>query len=138
MLLPDTLWLRGDSIASLEGAALEHSSLALEWSPNEDLAVGAGIRHVHQEVLAPWIDVYWRWSEKWAARVSAIRDYESGRAETIRASLIRFGDDHSIEFGLALRNGGDDVGIIIELQPLIGGTPLRSPFGPRDRIDFTP
>ena len=138
MLAPDRLWLRGDSVASLEGAAFEHSSLALEYSPHEDLEIGAGIRHVHKEVLAPWADVYWRWSEKWAARASVIRDFESGRAETARFSVIRFSEDHSIELGFSIRNGGDDFGVVLDLQPLIGGTPLRSPFDPRDRIDFSP
>ena len=82
-IAPDAAWLRGEAVIGLEGATFRHWSLGAQWSPSDVVSAAVGVRHVQDEVLAPWFEVYRRWNEKWGVRFSGIRDFDSGaRART--------------------------------------------------------
>ena len=135
---PDRAWLRGEAVFGFEGAAFRHSSLGVQWSPEDALSAAVGVRHIQHEILAPWFEVYGKWNEKWGARVNGIGDFNGSSGANLRMSVLRFSDDHVIEVGLTLRDGGRDGGVFFNFQPSIGGAPLASPFDPRESVDYTP
>jgi hypothetical protein len=137
-VVPGTAWIRADSTVDLDVPRLEHATGAFLWTPCPDLALSVGLRHVHHEFMAPWFDAWWRWDEKWAIRASAIRDFSNPDTGSFRATLFRISEDHAIEAGLTLRNGGRDVGFVLELHPAVGGVPVDPPFSPHDTIDYRP
>ena len=137
-IAPDSAWLRGETVIGLEGTTFRHSSIGVQWSPEDSISAALGVRHVQDEVLAPWFEVYGKWNEKWGARLNGIRDFDSGVRGSYRLSLLRFSDDHLFEFGVSFRDGGEGVGVFVSFHPSIGGEPLSSPFDPRETIDYTP
>jgi len=137
-VLPRKMWVRADSVSSLERSAFEHSSVGVEYTPNEDLDLSAGIRHVHAEDLAPWFDGYWRWNEKWGVRLEALKDFERARADSLRLVLLRFSPDHIFDFGITVRHGGNDLGVVFDVLPAIGGDPLKAPYEPHDQVAREP
>jgi hypothetical protein len=136
-LIPGRAWLKGSSLTGFQKATFQRSSLGLEWALRDDLATAFGFRHVHDLVLAPWYDVYWRWNEKWGVHVSGIHNFQDEPASTIKASILRFSPDHHYEVCFSVRNA-DDLSFFINFQPAVGGTPVDSPFDPREPIEFTP
>lgn len=137
-IAPDRAWIRGESIVGLEGRTVRHSSIGIQWSPEDAVSIAVGARHVQDETLAPWFEVYGKWNEKWGARINGIRDFNSGTGPAFRLSLLRFSDDHLFEFGMKVSDSGRDTGVFLNFQPSIGGEPLVSPFDPRETIDYTP
>lgn len=137
-IVPGQAWLRGESISSFQGSTFRHSSIGVQWAPSDVLGAAVGVRHVHDEELAPWLDVYGRWNEKWGARLSAIRDFDSTRGADFRISVLRFSEDHQVGFGVSVRDDGRDVGVFFSYNPAIGGEVVDSPFDPREAVDFTP
>ncbi len=135
---PGKAWLSGQSVASFEGATFQHSSIGVQYAPSDTFGAAVGVRHVKQEVLAPWFDVYGRWNEKWGARLSAIRDFDSSHGADFRLGMLRFSEDHDFGFGITVKDDGRDVGVFFAFHPAIGGEPLSSPFDPREAVDFTP
>lgn len=136
-LVPGRAWLRSQSLTSFESSVVERFSTGVQWNPRDDLQTAAGFRLVNDQVLAPWYDAYWHWNEKWGIHVSGIHNLEWAPTSSIKAALLRFSSDHVFEIGVSLRNS-DDLGIFVNFQPAIGGSPVDSPFDPREPIEFTP
>ena len=137
-IVPGQAWLKGESVASFEGATFQHSSIGVQWAPSDVLGAAVGVRHVHQEELAPWIDVYGRWNEKWGGRFSAIRNFDSSHGADFRIAVLRFSEDHQVGFGVNVRDDGRDIGVFFSYNPAIGGELIGSPFDPREAVDFNP
>jgi hypothetical protein len=133
-LLPRTAWLTASALASFDRANLRRASGGVLFAPTDDLTIGFGVRYLEDEILAPWIDAYFRWNEKWGARLAAVEDVEAGGGGSLRLSLLRFSEDHQLEAGITLREDGSDVGVFFNLVPSVGGEPLRWPFQAHDDI----
>jgi hypothetical protein len=130
--------VRAESVSSLDDAAILHASAGFVWSPCPTLQTAAGLRYVRSETTAPWYDVYWRWNEKWGARSSGLWDFERSASRRFRFSVLRYSEDHVFELGLAFRDEFDDVSIVFNFLPAIGGVPMADPFSPRDDVDYQP
>jgi len=137
-ITPDSTWIRGESAIELGDATLRHASIGVQYAPSDELSVATGMRFVRNEIFAPWFEVFDRWNEKWGTRISGIRDFDSRAGANLKLSILRFSDDHLIELGASIRDDGRDAGVFVSFHPAIGGTPLSSPFDPRESIDFTP
>ena len=94
------------------------------------------MRHVHHELLAPWADVWWRWSEKWGLRASIIRDLTHESVDSLRLVLVRHSEDHVIRLGFRVSDSGNDLSFVFDIEPAIGGVPTAPPFDPQDEVDF--
>jgi hypothetical protein len=137
-VLPDRMWLRGEASTSLDGPRIQHASSGIAWTPTLDLRAAAGVRFVQDETLGPWAELYWRYSEKWALRTSGFYDFEKSASQRYRISVLRFSDDHFFELGVTVRDGWDDLSIVFNFLPAIGGVPLTDPFDLNDNLDYTP
>jgi hypothetical protein len=137
-VVPQRAWVTGTGLMSFQDPEVERGSVGVLWAPRDDLFVGAGVRHVRDELLAPWANVYWRWSPKWGLSLSGIQDVEEGDASYYQARFLRFSPDHVLVFGLTVKDDGRDVGVFFDFMPAIGGQTLSTPFDPRERIDLSP
>jgi hypothetical protein len=138
-LLPDVLTTRGEAVWSFDPSTLDRASIGATWTPDEWFSVGAGIRHVRDDVRAFWVDSFVRWNEKWGARVSIVHDFAKGtRNQTLKVSVLRFGLDHMLAFGVTARHGGDDLSVFLDFSPAIGGTPTDAPFISHEDLDLEP
>ena len=134
-VMPSRAWIRGESIFDLERGIFQHATIGGLYSPQDDFGLAIGLRQQHHEATAPWFDGWWRWSEKWGLRASAIKDITKDSVDSVRLVLVRFSDDHVIRLGVKLRSG-HDFSLVLSLEPAIGGVPTAAPFDPQDEIDF--
>jgi hypothetical protein len=135
---PRRVWVAGGARVTLEDPALERGVFGVLAEPTDDLWVAAGVSQVRDEVLAPWVDAYWRWSPKWAARLGVLYDLEDADVRTYRLTFLRFSADHVFQFGLTVSDAGEDVGLFVDFLPAVDGEPLRSPFDPRETVEVGP
>ncbi|MBL9088637.1 MAG: hypothetical protein JNM10_15975, partial [Planctomycetia bacterium] len=131
-IAPRTAWIEGSFLTDFDGPDLRRASIGVQWNPNEQFGLAAGLRNVKDALFGPWVDVYWQWNEKWGVRLSAVEDFERRGDGGVRITLLRFSPDHLFEAGPVLRDHGRDVGFYFNVSPSIGGRPVREPFQPRE------
>lgn len=93
-------------------------SLGLGSQPHEQLAFFTGVRYIRSSATAPFVDLAWRWSDKYGVRLLEQYDFRNGENRT-RVVFGRYSADHAWYFGVSLR-GVDDVGVEFSFSPTIG------------------
>ena len=94
------------------------ASIGAGVQPNDRWAVFSGFRYVRGEATAPFIDLSWRWSEKYGFRILEQYDFRNSENRT-RFVFGRYSADHAWFFGASLR-GTDDYGIDFRFSPTLG------------------
>lgn len=95
------------------------ATLAAGWKPWDRVDVALAYRWLLNEASAPYLQVSWRYSEKYSLRVTESYNFRD-ESNVFRFLLRRYSDDHVISFGLRIQDS-DDVGFEFDLRPAIGG-----------------
>ncbi len=119
----ERLYVSGEGHIDLGRRGFDEAFLGGGFSCSDAWAVGAGLRYVRDEAVAPIVDVSWRWSEKYGVRVREQYDFRSDENH-LRVVFGRYSKDHAILFGASVR--GEDVGVQLNVVTTVGGGGLEA------------
>jgi hypothetical protein len=131
----ERLYVGGEGRWDLEAGEFYRASIAGGGQPHERVAFFTGLRYVRGGATAPFVDIAWRWSEKYGFRLLEQYDFKNDENRT-RFVLGRYSADHAWFFGFSYR-GRDDVGLEFNFQPTIGtgGSRGRMMFNDQPTLD---
>jgi hypothetical protein len=131
----ERLFMAGEGRWDLGRNDFYRASIGLGAQVSDRVAFFTGYEYVRGEAAAPFVDLSWRWSEKYGLRVLEQYDYKN-RENRTRIVLGRYSADHTWFVGISLR-GTDDVGFEFNFQPTIGtgGRRGRMVFNDQPSLD---
>ena len=98
----ERMFLGGEGRWDLGAGEFYRASIGGGGQPHERVAFFTGLRYVRGEATAPFVDVAWRWSEKYGFRLLEQYDFKNDENRT-RFVLGRYSADHAWFFGFSYR-----------------------------------